>query len=139
MTKYKTLILVILTLLVSCTGVSIYKHPDYNFPPTDPSQIRVYVQDQEPTYPYIIIGRLVIDATWTMNMSKAEKKVEAMAAQAGADGILIRQADINIYAFNQYVTVQGYTSGDAFYAAIQPHAMYIVEKKLYGYLIKRTE
>jgi len=137
--RHNLLMLALLAMTAyACTGVSVYRHPDYNFPPTDPNQIRYYTQDQQPVYPYLIIGKIAIDATWTVSMAKAEQKVGKLAARAGADGIIITEVDVDIWAFNQYITVQGYSSGDAYTAFITPHANYLVTKVLYGYLIKRT-
>jgi len=128
--------------LCACTRVIISKHPDYNFPPTDPNSILVYDR-MAPTYPFVIIGRISLDMTWTVKPRKDEKKIGRMAAQAGADGILITGFDINIDDFNKYVTTQGYAtvSGSdlsSFAADTHPDPMYLRRTLIYGYLIKRT-
>jgi len=128
--------------LSACTRVIISKHPDYNFPPTDANSILVYDR-MAPTYPFVIIGRISLDMTWTVKPRKDEKKIRRMAAQAGADGILITGLDINISAFNEYVTTRGYAtvSGSdlsSFAADTHPDPMYLRQTLIYGYLIKRT-
>jgi len=128
--------------LCACTRVIISKHPDYNFPPTNPDSILVYDR-LAPTYPFVIIGRISLDMTWTVKPGKDQKKIERMAAQAGADGILITGFDIDIDAFNQYVTTEGYASVSGsdlstFAADTHPDPMYLRQTLIYGYLIKRT-
>jgi hypothetical protein len=125
-------------LMAACTGVSVYRHPDYNFPPTDPSSIQGYGPNEEPTYPYIIIGTITIDASWSMTADGAGQKASREAAKAGADGVLIRNAYLDITVFNRYVTVDGYSTGDAFHASIRPHYMPYATIIFYGYLIKRV-
>ena len=128
--------------LYACTRVIVSKHPDYNFPPTDPNSILVHDR-VAPSYPFVIIGRISLDMTWTIKPSMDEKKIERMAARAGADGILISGFDINIDAFNQHVTTKGYAavSGSdlsSFAADTHPDPMYLRQTLIYGYLIKRT-
>jgi len=128
--------------LFACNRVIVSKHPDYNFPPTNPSSILAYDR-MAPTYPFIIIGRISLDTTWTDNPRKDKKKIERMAAQAGADGIIITGFDINISAFNQYVATQGYSAVSGsdlsdFAVATRPRPMYLQQSLINGYLIKRT-
>lgn len=134
--KYKWLMLVILTILVSCTGVSVYRHPDYNFAPTDPNLIKVYLPGQDPLSKYIIIGQIAIDASWTIDTAGGERKVAQRAASVGADGVVISDVQVDIYAFNQYVAVHGYTSPGQFSMFITPHAAYYKQIIITGYLIK---
>jgi hypothetical protein len=125
----------------ACTRVIVSRHPDYNFPPTDPNSILVYDQIA-PSYPFIIIGRISLDMTWTVNPRKNKKKIQRMAAQAGADGILITGLDIDISAFNHYVTTHGYATVSGSYlshfAVTRPLPMYLQQHLIYGYIIKRT-
>ncbi|HUU39000.1 MAG TPA: hypothetical protein VMW46_12455 [Candidatus Desulfaltia sp.] len=127
--------------LCACSRVIVSKHSDYNFPPTDPSSILVYDR-MAPTYPFVIIGRISLDMTWTVKPRKDEKKIQRMAAQAGADGIIITGLDINISAFNQYVTTHGYTtvagSDLSNFAVTRPLSMFLQQSLTYGYIIKRT-
>ncbi len=129
--------------LCACSRVLISKHPGYDFPPTDPNSILVYDR-VAPAYPFVIIGRISLDMTWTVKPRRDEKKIERMAAQAGADGIIITGLDINIDAFNQYVATHGYAtvSGSdlsSFVVDIRAHAMFLEQTLTYGYMIKRTE
>lgn len=129
-------------ILCACTRVIISRHPDYNFPPTDPNSILVYDRIA-PSYPFVIIGRISLDKTWTDNPRKDEKKIKGMAAQAGADGILVTGLAIDIDAFNRHVTTQGYAtvSGSdllCFATAVRPRPMYLQQTLVYGYLIRRT-
>jgi hypothetical protein len=134
-------VLLLFFVLCGCTRVIVSKHPDYNFPPTDPNSIQVYDQ-KAPTYPFILIGRISLDTTWTVNPRKDKKKIQRMAAQAGADGILITGLDIDISAFNQYVTTQGYATVSGSYlshfAVTHPLPMFLQQSQTYGYIIKRT-
>jgi hypothetical protein len=128
--------------LYACSRVIISKHPAYKFPPTDPNSIQVYVRTA-PSFPFVIIGRISLDMTWTVNPKKDDKKIKRLAAQAGADGILVTGYDIDIEAFNQYVNTQGYAtvSGSdlsSFAAATRPRPMFLEQTLIYGYLIKRT-
>jgi hypothetical protein len=129
--------------LCSCSRVIISKHPGYNFPPTDPDSILVH-EGVAPNYPFVIIGRISLDMTWTIKPGKDEKKIERMAAQAGADGIIITGLDIDIDAFNKFVAAEGYakvfgTDLSAFSRDIYPHTLYLEQSKTYGYMIKKTE
>jgi hypothetical protein len=127
----------------ACTRVIVSKQPGYDFPPTDPSSILVHDR-LAPNYPFIIIGRISLDATWTEKPSKDEKKIKKMAAQAGADGILVSGFDIDIGAFNQYVASRGYatvsgTDLSDFAAAIRPRPVHLERTLIYGYLMKRSK
>lgn len=128
--------------LSSCTRVIISKHPAYNFPPTNPNSILVFDR-VAPGCPFLIIGRISLDMTWTVSPKKDDKKIKRLAAQAGADGILVTGYDIDIEAFNRYVKTQGYAtvSGSdlsSFAEVIRPRPMYLEQMLIYGYLIKRT-
>jgi hypothetical protein len=137
----------LLTLLVSflslsaCSRVIVSKHPGYNFPPTDPNSILVYDQ-VAPSYPFIIIGRIGLDTTWTVKPRRDEKKIQRMAARAGADGIIISGLEINISAFNQYVAAHGYDTVSGFdlskFAVTRPLTRFLQQSLTYGYIIKRT-
>ena len=129
--------------LCACSRVIVSKHPGFNFPPTDPRLIQVHNR-LAPDYRFVIIGRSSLDTTWTTKPTQDQKKIERMAAQAGADGILITGFDIDIDAFNRHVTTQGYdgVSGSdlsSFAAAIRAHPDYLERAKIFGYLIKRTD
>jgi len=129
--------------LGACSRIIISKHPGFNFPPTDPDSIVVHDR-RAPSYPFLIIGRISLDTTWTIKPGKDQKKIERKAAQAGADGILITGFDIDIDAFNQHVTTKGSAavSGSdlsSFAAATPAHPDYLQQARIYGYLIKRTE
>jgi hypothetical protein len=127
--------------LCACSRVIVSKHPDYNFPPTDPDSILVYDQ-MAPTYPFVIIGRISLDMTWTVKPRKDEKKIQRMAAQAGADGIIISGREINISAFNQYVAAHGCAtvagSDLSKFAVTRPLTLFLQQSLTYGYIIKRT-
>ncbi len=127
--------------LCACSRVIISRHPGFNFPATDPDSILVHDR-MAPNYPFVIIGRISLDTTWTIKTSKDHKKIERMAAQAGADGILVSGFDIDIDAFNRYVATQGYAavSGSdisSFAAATHARPDYLQQARIYGYLIKR--
>jgi len=127
--------------LCACSKVIISKHPDYNFAPTDPNSILVYDR-LAPDYPFVIIGRISLDMTWTIKPGKDEKKIERKAAQAGADGIIISGLEIDIDAFNKFVAAEGYAkvSGSDlsdFSLATKAHALYLEQSLTYGYMIKR--
>ncbi len=129
--------------LCACTRVIVSKHPGYNFPPTPSDSILVYDQIA-PDYPFVIIGRISLDTTWTVKPKRDQKKIERMAAQAGADAIIIAGLDIKIDAFNQYVSTHGYSTVAGrdlsdFAADIYPQTEFLHQTLTYGYLIKRTE
>jgi len=130
-------------------GINIVRHPDYNYPPTDPSRIKVYTQGMTPAYPFVIIGRITFTVDYAYGFiritnlgPKSERKILQRAALVGADGIIFTDVDVNIYAFNQYVTTEGYAtmSGDSlsYFQVTRPHATYYTQKVIYGYLIKAT-
>lgn len=129
--------------LCACSRVIVSKHPGYDFPQTDPNSILVH-EGVAPDYPFVIIGRISLDMTWTIKPGKDEKKIVRKAAQAGADGIIISGLDIDIEAFNKFVAAEGYAkvSGSdlsGFALAIRAHTLYLDQSKIYGYMIKRTE
>ena len=134
---------VIFSSLCACSRVLVSKHPGYDFPPTDPNSVLVH-EGVAPEYPFVIIGRISLDMTWTIKPGKDEKKIGRKAAQAGADGIIISGLDIDIDAFNRHVATHGYTnvSGSdlsAFAVEIRPHTRLLEQTLTYGYMIKRTE
>ena len=130
--------------MVACApGINIIRHPDYNYSPTDPMQMKVYLHGLTPTYPYVIIGKLILTANAFTSRSRSQDlKIFKRAAQMGADGIIMTDMDIDIYAFNQYVTTQGFAtlSGNSlsYFQVTRPYASYWVTYIFYGYLIKAT-
>jgi hypothetical protein len=121
----------------------VTRHPGYDFPPTDPGSILVHDR-LAPDYPFLIIGRISLDTTWTIKPGRDRKKIERMAARAGADGILITGLDIDINAFNRFVTERGWAtiSGSdlsPFAAATRARPDYLEQARVFGYLIKKTE
>lgn len=129
--------------LCTCSRVIVTKHPDYNYPPTNPGSLLVYDR-VAPAFPFVIIGRISLDMTWTIKPGKDQKKIGRKAAQAGADGIIISGLDIDIDAFNKFVAAEGYAEVfgsdlSDFALAIRAHTLYLEQSKVYGYMIKRTE
>jgi len=132
---------VIFSALCACSRVIVSKHPDYNFPPTDPNSIVVYDR-VAPDYPFVIIGRISLDTTWTIKPGKDKKKIERKAAQSGADGIIISGLEIDIDAFNKFVAAEGYAKVfgadlSEFALPTKAHALYLEQSLTYGYMIKR--
>lgn len=97
---------------LSCATVKTIRHPDYNFYSSTPWQdIKIYQGGFEPTYPYLIIAKLEkggdlfmpnppsnpLLGSWNSQLKKA-------AANAGGDGILITNKDVNMQEYNQLVT-----------------------------------
>jgi hypothetical protein len=129
-------------LSAACTRVIVSMHPGYNFPPTDPDSILVHDRTA-PDYPFVIIGRISLDMTWTISPRRNEKKIARTAARAGADGVIVSGLDIDIDAFNRHVDTEGYASVSGtdlseFVVLTRPHAMYLEQSRIYGYMIKRT-
>ena len=128
--------------LCACSRVVVSRHPGFDFPPTNPDSILVHDR-RAPDYPFIIIGRISLDTTWTIKPGKDQKKIKGLAARAGADGILVTGFDIDIDAFNRHVTARGYetVSGSdlsSFAAATRARPDYLEQARIFGYLIKRT-
>jgi hypothetical protein len=130
----------ILILYYSCTSVKVTKHPDYNFVPTNPQSVIIYDRLM-PTYKFIIIGRIDIDATWTLSSKEAGRKVQEKAAAIGGDAVIITDIHVDIVAFNRSVTTKGTITdkGDKleYYAVSRDTSTYIPIQMLYGYVIKR--
>jgi hypothetical protein len=123
--------------------VIVTRHPGFDFPPTDPDGILVHNR-LAPDYPFLIIGRVGLDTTWTIKPNRNLKKVRKKAAQAGADGILVTGLDIDIDAFNRHATTKGYeaVSGSdlsSFASATRTHPDYLEQVRIFGYLLKRTK
>jgi hypothetical protein len=128
--------------LCACSRVIVSKQPGYDFPPTDPDSIQVY-EGVAPNYPFVIIGRIGLDMTWTIKPGKDKTKIERKAAQSGADGIIISGLEIDIDAFNKFVAAEGYekvfgSDLSDFSLATKAHALYLEQSLTYGYMIKRT-
>lgn len=128
--------------LCACSRVIVTQHPGFNFPPTDPDSVLVHNR-LAPSYPFIIIGRISFDTTWTIKPGRDQKKIEKLAARAGADGILVTGFDIDIDAFNRHVADHGFgtVSGSdlsSFASATRTHPDFLEQTKTFGYLIKKT-
>jgi len=130
----------ILVSFYSCTTVSVTKHPDFNYFPTNPKSVIIYDR-LTPTYPFIIIGRINIDATWTLSSKEMNKKVKEKAAAIGGDGVVITDVNVDIVAFNSEVTTEGTITdrGNSldYYAVSRDTSTYIPVTTMYGYVVKR--
>ena len=135
--KYIRLMVVLLALLSACTMVSTYTNPDYSFAPTNPGSIRVYMDGLLPNYSYQVIGSIVIDATWTLDTKGGEKKVAKMAAQAGADGIIISSVDVDFIWLSNGIKIYGYTWANNFFIHAYQTGTGYRTIVIRGYLIKR--
>jgi hypothetical protein len=131
-----------LMLLTSCVRIGVISHPDYKFPPTDPSTVRIY-NKMEPTYPYIIIGRMQVNFTWSFSDRRLEQSMAKKAAAIGGTGILITDINVDIYAFNRSVTTSGQASiygNTVYYKQVsRPNTTYVPVKRLYAYVIRRPK
>jgi len=144
MEKVKSIIsslIVIFVSFTSCTSVSVTKHPDFNYAPTNPNSVIIYDR-LTPTYPFIIIGRIDIDATFTLSSKEADRKISEKAAAIGGDAVIITDVNVNIIAFNRSVTTEGTVTEDVwgnlnYEETTTDTTMYIPEQTLYGYVIKR--
>jgi hypothetical protein len=131
------LIVLLVTSLVTCTGVAVYRHPDLSYAPTNPALVGVYLPNFTPNYNFIIIGEITIDATWTISPSAGEKKIAKKAASLGADGIIITTIDVDWVAFNHFYQVNGYSQHGIFNASITEGYLGYRTVIIHGYLIKR--
>ena len=137
----KKTILIAIFLFVSCTAVQVTRHPDYFYPPNpNPKLIRIYSQGLYPNNPFIIIGQVSIDATWTISEKEATKKVQLRAASIGGSGIILTNTRINMVAFNRSVTTRGmatfYGNQVNYYAVHTDNTLYMPVAKIYGYVIR---
>jgi len=131
--------LLVLASLGSCTSVYVIRHPDYNFLPTIPSSVMIY-DGFTPTYPFIIIGRMTIDETWTASRKEWTRKIQEKAASIGGNAVIITDKDVDIVAFNSSASTGTVTAtGNSlnYYAITRDTSTYIPIVKLYGYVIKR--
>lgn len=143
MKKIKSIIASLIFIFVSftsCTSVYVTKHPDYNYAPTNPNSVIIYDR-LTPTYPFIIIGRIDIDATFTLSSKESNRKISEKAAAIGGDAVIITDVNVDIVAFNREVTTEGTITakGDSldYYAVSTDTSTYIPVTTLYGYVIKR--
>jgi len=139
-----TIILIITILFVECTAIQVTRHPDYYYPPNpNPKSIRIYAQGLYPNNPFVIIGLMNIDATWTVSEEEATKKVCAHAASIGGEGVIITDTQIDIVAFNRSVTTRGTASFQGnqvnYYAVHTDNTIYVPIVKMYAYVIRWTK
>lgn len=138
--KSGLLLFLIFVLMFSCTTVSLMRHPDYNFQPTNPDYIRVYTRDLWPTQPYIIIGTMKIDPNWTLSIKELERKTNAKAASIGGNAVIITDITVNILAFNSYARTDGQVNFNRnsleFYAVRRQSSSYVPLTYLHGYVIR---
>jgi len=126
--------------LISCTTVSLVKHPDFNYAPTNPAYITIYDQFI-PTYDFFIIGRMTIDATWTLSGREAGEKIQARAASIGGDGVILTSSRIDVYAFNRGTTTEGSATVWGrqvnYSETTRDDTIYVPKKTVFAYVIKR--
>ncbi|HUU37998.1 MAG TPA: hypothetical protein VMW46_07340 [Candidatus Desulfaltia sp.] len=136
-------ILLAVLCLVSCTTVSqVVRHPDFNYPPTNPAWVMIYDQFI-PTYQFVIIGRMTIDATWTTSPREFAWTLQQKAALIGADAIILSPAQIDIYAFNRGTTTQGsatvWGNQVKYSETTRDNTLYIPQITRFGYIIKKIK
>ena len=143
MEKIKSIVsslIVIFVSFTSCTSVSVTKHPDFNYAPTNPNSVIIYDR-LTPIYPFIIIGRIDIDATFALSSKESNRKISEKAAAIGGDAVIITDVNVDIEALNREVTTKGTITADGdsldYYAVSTDTSAYITVTKLYGYVIKR--
>jgi len=116
------------------------KHPDYNYAPTNPIGVRIYDTDLIPQQEFLIIGKMTIDATWSLGAKQTAENIQSKAAMIGGDGVIITDKTVNIYAFNRGTTTEGTVWGTRNWLQYQQttrdNTLYIPQVILYGYVIK---
>jgi len=92
-------------LLSSCVAnFSVNRHPDYNFSPTDPLDIKIYAGGLLPTNKFIIIGQIIMQGNAFTDSKRSIKTLLEMAAKMGGDGILVSGSRISWMTYNNAVT-----------------------------------
>ena len=139
----KKTILIGLFLFVSCTTVKVIRHPDYFYPANlNPASIRIYPQGLYPDNPFVIIGVIGIDATWTASEREATGKVQRKAASIGGNGVILTNTQIDVVAFNRSVTTRGTATFQGnrvnFHAVHTDNTFYVPVTTIYGYVIRWT-
>jgi len=79
------------------------RHPDFNFPPTDPANVVIYDRFL-PTKKFIIIGRIVMEQAPLTDMKKSVQRMQEISASMGGDAILISGSQIAWIQYNKAVT-----------------------------------
>jgi len=139
----KTILIAVL-FFVSCTTVRVVRHPDYLFPPNlYPQSIKIYPQGLYPNDPFIIIGLVDIDVSWTISETEATGAVQEKVASIGGQGVILADTQIDVLAFNRSVTTRGQATFQGnqvnYYAVQRDNTLYVPIVKVYGYVIRWSE
>lgn len=77
--------------LVSCATASVMKTTEETYPPTNPSDVKIFLSEK-PTQPYKEIGRVRVDKYTNMAISKSgetiQKEIKEQAASIGGQAII---------------------------------------------------
>jgi len=130
-------------LMTSCTWVTTSTNPEFRFPATSPNNV-VFYDRLTPSWPFIILARMTIDATWTLDGNAGDRKIRREAARIGGDAIIITDVYVDILAFNRGMTTTGRVTAYGndlylFQAVTRPNMTYVPIKIVYGYVIKRSQ
>jgi hypothetical protein len=104
MKKYFLIYLV--SFLCCCTGVTITKHPDFNYAPTNPSNVKIY-EMMMPTEKFIVIGRIEVDASWSWSNKQIRETIQKKASTVGGDAVILTNKEVNVYALPMGSTTTG--------------------------------
>ncbi len=137
MKKYLNFLLILF--ISSCTRTNVSVNPDYRFPSTNPSKIKIYDRI-EPQKPYIAIGRIDMNAWWLSSESSLATKLRNAAAKHGGDAVILTNKYMDFRTCYTGSTTSGtaHQSGNTVYYNEQTsnNTQTIKRKISYGYIIK---
>jgi uncharacterized membrane protein (UPF0127 family) len=139
----KYILIFVSALLYCCTAVTITKHPDFNYPPTRPSYVKIY-EMMIPIHKFVVIGRIQVDATWSWSSKQICETIQKKAAMAGGDAVILTDREVNVYTLPIGSTTSGTgtitTSGNTAHIKSQSETtnqyLFYGTDFRYGYVIK---
>jgi len=135
---------IILGLLImvhlACVATSVSRNPDYLYlAPTYPQDVTLY-DGFWPNKPFIIIGVMVLDATWALTKGQVVKKATKEAAKIGGNAIVVTNTQVNVIALNRSMTAEGQARVQGnqvtWTQIVRDNTIYLPIVKIYFYIVK---
>ncbi|MDD2654716.1 MAG: hypothetical protein PHI86_06405 [Candidatus Omnitrophica bacterium] len=111
MSKKAFYLIFICMFLVGCTTFGSEKYTDTVYPATSPENVKVFYE--QPPVEFVKIGEVIADTGNTSIHSHVIDRLKDMAAQMGADAIILREEE-KLEGFHEYGNTEKHASGESY-------------------------
>lgn len=100
-------------LLSGCTTFGSAKYTDTVYPATNPQDVKVFFE--QPPVEFVKIGEVTADTSNTSMHSHVIERLKEMAAQMGADAIILRKEE-KLEGYSEYGNTEKHRTGESYHS-----------------------